>query len=47
MTNEYYKLIKKLRIERGLSQADIAEKIGIGRTSYIAFEQGKSELNLS
>lgn len=47
MVNEYYKLIKKLRIERGLSQADIAEKIGIGRNSYISFEQGKSELNLS
>lgn len=47
MVNEYYKLIKKLRTERELSQADIAEKIGIGRTSYISFEQGKSELNLS
>ena len=47
MANEYYKLIKKLRVERGVSQADIAEKISIGRTSYISFEQGKSELNLS
>lgn len=47
MANEYYKLIKQIRIERGLSQADIAEKVGIGRTTYINFEQGKVELNLS
>ena len=47
MTNDYYKLIKKLRLERGLSQADIAEKVRIGRTTYINFEQGKTELTLS
>lgn len=47
MANEYYKLIKKLRIERGISQVEIAKKVGIGRNSYISFEQGKSELNLS
>ncbi len=47
MANQYYKLIKKLRIERGLSQAIIAKKIGVGRNTYISFEQGKSELKLS
>jgi transcriptional regulator with XRE-family HTH domain len=47
MTNEYYKLIKNLRIEKGLLQEDIAIKLGISRSSYIAFEQGKTELNLS
>jgi DNA-binding XRE family transcriptional regulator len=47
MLNEYYKLIKELRVNRSLSQAEVAKKIGIGRNSYISFEQGKSELNLS
>lgn len=47
MIKDYYKLIKNLRLKGGLSQANIAEKIGISRSSYISFEQGKSELNLS
>ncbi|MFH1187341.1 MAG: helix-turn-helix domain-containing protein [bacterium] len=47
MTKDYYKFIKELRLKKGLSQTNIAEKIGISRTSYIAFEQGKTELNLS
>ncbi|MDA3802533.1 MAG: DUF4065 domain-containing protein [Patescibacteria group bacterium] len=47
MFNDYYKLIKKLRIEKTLSQAYLAEKIGIARTSYIDFEKGRTELNLS
>ncbi len=47
MIREYYKSIKALRLEKGLSQSDIADKIGISRTSYIAFEQGKRELSLA
>jgi DNA-binding XRE family transcriptional regulator len=47
MNNDYYKFIKELRLKKGLKQADVAEKIGISRSSYIAFEQGKIELNLS
>jgi transcriptional regulator with XRE-family HTH domain len=47
MTNNYYKFIKGLRIQKGLSQAEIAQKIGISRSSYIGFEQGKTELTLS
>lgn len=47
MINNYNKLIKELRIERSLSQAELAKKIGIARTTYINFEQGKTELNLS
>lgn len=47
MIKDYYKLIKELRLKGGLSQASIAEKIGISRSSYINFEQGKAELNLS
>lgn len=47
MVHECYKLIKSLRIEKGFSQVEIAKKLGISRTSYIGFEQGKTELNLS
>lgn len=47
MPKEYYKLIKSLRTEKGLSQEEIAQKIGISRSSYITFEQGKTELNFS
>jgi transcriptional regulator with XRE-family HTH domain len=46
MSNDYFKMIKSLRVEKGLSQAEIAEKIGVSRSSYIAFEQGKRELGL-
>ncbi len=47
MTKNYYKFIKKTRQEKGLSQVDVAKRIGISRSSYINFEQGKSELSLS
>ncbi|MFH1326385.1 MAG: helix-turn-helix domain-containing protein [Candidatus Falkowbacteria bacterium] len=47
MIKDYYKFIKDLRNKKGLTQADVAEKIGISRSSYISFEQGKTELSLS
>lgn len=47
MSKNYYKFIKELRLEKGLSQVKVAKKIGISRLSYIAFEQGKTELSLS
>ncbi len=46
MSNKYYVFIKSLRLERGFSQLEIAKKLGISRSSYIAFEQGKRELAL-
>jgi transcriptional regulator with XRE-family HTH domain len=45
--NTYVGLIKKLRQAKGLSQLDVAKKIDISRTSYIALEQGKRELSLA
>ncbi len=47
MTNKYYTFIKSLRLERGFSQLEIAQRLGISRSSYIAFEQGKRELALA
>ncbi|OGZ28904.1 MAG: hypothetical protein A2562_03955 [Candidatus Nealsonbacteria bacterium RIFOXYD1_FULL_39_11] len=44
MINQYF---KSLRIEKGLKQEELAQKLGISRSSYIAFEQGKTELNFS
>ena len=43
---EYIKFIKALRLSRGISQLDIATKLGIARVSYIAVEQGKRDLTL-
>lgn len=47
MANDYYKLIKSLRLEKGLSQEEISQRLNLSRSSYIAFEKGKNELNLS
>ena len=46
MTN-YYQFIKELRLKKDLSQAEVAEKMGISRSSYVAFEQGKRDLSLA
>ncbi|MEI8055029.1 MAG: type II toxin-antitoxin system antitoxin SocA domain-containing protein [bacterium] len=47
MPNKYFTLIKSLRVKHGFSQLEVAEKIGISRSSYIAFEQGKRDLALA
>ena len=47
MITKYSLFIKSLRKERKLSQQEIAEKMAISRSSYIAVEQGKRELSLA
>ncbi len=47
MVNKYVALIRSLRADRGFSQIELADKLGISRSSYIAFEQGKRDLSLS
>lgn len=39
--------IRSLRKGRGFSQLEIAQKLGISRSSYIAFEKGTRELTLA
>lgn len=47
MVKNYYKFIKELRTKRGISQADVAKKIDISRSTYISFEKGGNvELSL-
>lgn len=38
--------LKKLRIERGLTQAELADKLGIAKTTLASYEQGKNEPNI-
>lgn len=47
MNRKLNQLLKELREKRGLSQQEVAEKLGMSRTSYISVEQGKKELSLS
>ena len=47
MSKEIYKIIRKMRVERGFSQLEMAKKLDISRTSYLAIEQGKRELSLA
>lgn len=44
MKSNYFELIKKIREEKGFTQNQIAEKLDIARTTYVSFEQGKTEL---
>jgi len=45
MTNKYIQKIKELRIEKGLSQEQVANVIGVSRPTYTAIEAGKQELS--
>lgn len=46
MSNSYFELLRKLRAEKDMSQQQLAERLHMSRTSYIALEQGKRELSL-
>ena len=46
MSKEISKTLRKMRLAKAFSQAEIAQKLGISRASYIAVEQGKRELSL-
>ena len=46
MVTKYASFIKSLRAKRGVSQSEVAKRLGISRTSYIAVEQGKRDLTL-
>ena len=47
MSKEQTQFIKNLREKRGFSQQDVADRLDLTRTTYIAVEQGKRELTLS
>lgn len=47
MTKKFNQFIKSLREERGLSQQEVADKLGMSRPSYISVEKGTKELSLS
>jgi len=47
MSTKYAPFIKALRVKRGISQSDLAKKLALSRSSYIAVEQGKKELTFS
>lgn len=46
MSTKYASLIKTLRVERGLSQSVLAEKLDLSRQSYMAVERGTREMTL-
>jgi len=47
MANNYARFIRSLRLEKKIPQLEIAKKLGISRSSYVAFEQGDRDLSLS
>ncbi len=47
MTTLLGSTIKKLRTARALSQAQVAETIGVARPSYIAIEKGQRDVSLT
>jgi transcriptional regulator with XRE-family HTH domain len=46
MANAYFEFIKQSRLERSISQAEMAQKLGMSRATYIAIEQGGRDLSL-
>ncbi len=44
--NIFHERIRELRIEKGLSQGDVAKQLGITRSAYANYEQGTREPSL-
>lgn len=40
----FHKNVRQAREQAGLTQAEMAEELGVGRTTYIAFEVGRTRL---
>lgn len=47
MSTKYASLIKALRLRTGLSQATVAERLGLSRQSYMATERGSREMTVA
>ena len=47
MKEDFSKRLKELRIENGISQQAIADKLNIARISYLHWEQGKTEPSIN
>jgi transcriptional regulator with XRE-family HTH domain len=43
----YGNYLKQLRKQAGLTQGIVADRLGVARSTYVAMESGKGELNLS
>jgi transcriptional regulator with XRE-family HTH domain len=46
MANAYFDFIKQRRLSGDMSQAEMAQKLGISRATYITIEQGGRDLSL-
>ena len=44
MLDELHTRIRRSREQAGLSQSEMAEELGVGRTTYINFETGRTRL---
>lgn len=45
--HEAYKLLKKIRTEKGLSQNDLAKKVGLSQQAVALIESGRRKLELN
>lgn len=46
MSKKFHELLKQTRINRGLSQKEVAEKLGVAKSTYSMYESGYREPNL-
>ncbi len=47
MSTKYASFVKSLRVQRGISQSVVAEKLSLSRQSYMAIERGTRDMTLS